>query len=295
MSLIGKITHMLGHDEEQSSLSQKAKKQERLLEHVIDMTDIRITNVANYHDALLPAIQVAEAYFAQTLDCIPGPIALDSPIAVLSQLFPQLGDMAAGLGRSLAVKNGLPALVKAGHSRLYGLLGVRIKSMPEGGQIIVDHTVRSLAANPATVRRLLRIAAFDSLLQGFANDHLHYEKKLEQARMQKELLQETRAMAARPLDTPRPATSIRASHDKQSPEQILASLQDWLYAPQSRLRLETNNAHIITTTKDKEDWRLPRLITQDRRHWYVCLIEFPTNMASKALAAESHNHRFILI
>jgi hypothetical protein len=289
MSLIGKITHMLGHDEDQSSLS----REERLLTHVIEMTDIRIANVANYRDALLPAVKVAEAYFEQTLDCIPGPIALDGAPSILPWLFPQPEDMTAGLGRSMAVKNELEALAKAGHARLYALLGARVKPAPEGGQIMVDHTVRSLASNPTAVRHLLRHAAFDSLLQGFANDHLHYEAKLKQARSQQKLLQEKGAVTARSQGVALPAASIRT---EQNPEQILASLKDWLYAPQSRLRLETSNAYIIAAdTEDGEDWRFPLLITQDRRQWHVCLIGFPIGMARKALAAESHNHRFILI
>ncbi|MDR3055597.1 MAG: hypothetical protein LBU53_09385 [Zoogloeaceae bacterium] len=292
MSLLGKITSLLGHDEEQSHPSKMAQEREKLLGHVIDMTDFRIANVANYSDMLLPAIDVAQAYFEQTLDCIPGPIALDSNHPTLPKLFPQPEDMTASLGRSLSVKNELEALEKAGHARLYALLGVRPKPGEDGQTIIADHTVRSLGASPAAVRRLLKIAAFDSLLQGFANENLHYDKKLEQARARQELLQEAGSATARSLNAISP---VRA-HQEQSPEQVLAGLQDWLYAPQSRLRLETNNCYTIAAeSADDEDWNFPLLVTQDRRQWYVCLIGFPINMAKKALAAEHHNHRFILI
>lgn len=292
MSLIGKISSLLGHDEDQSPPSRKTQEQENLLEHVIDMTDIRITNVANYGDTLLPAAEVARAYFEQTLDCIPGPIALDSDHPTLPRLFPQPEDLTASLGRSLAVKNELEAHAEAGHSRLYALLGVRPKPAEGGGTILADHTIRSLGASPTAVRRLLQIAAFDSLLQGFANENLHYDKKLEQARTQQELLQEAGAATLRSLNA---ATAVHAQQE-QSPEQVLTGLQDWLYAPQSRLRLETNNCYTIAAaSEDDEDWNFPLLVTQDRRQWYVCLVGFPVEMARKALAAEHHNHRFILI
>ncbi|GHT91849.1 hypothetical protein AGMMS49545_08460 [Betaproteobacteria bacterium] len=295
MSLFGKITSLLGHDEEQSHPSRITQEQEKLLKHVIDMTDFRIANMANYGDTLLPAVNVAQAYFEQTLDCVPGPIALDSNHPTLARLFPQPEDMVASLGRSLSVKNELEALEKAGHARLYALLGVRSKPGEDGQTVIADHTVRSLGVSPAAVRHLLKIAAFDSLLQGFANENLHYDKKLEQARMQKELLQEARLSAARPLAAALATTPARAHHE-QSPEQVLAGLQDWLYAPQSRLRLETGNCYTIAAeSADEEDWNFPLLVTQDRRQWYVCLIGFPINMAKKALAAEHHNHRFIMI
>ena len=292
MGLIGKITSLLGRDEEQTPRSPKTQEQENLLEHVIDMTDIRIANVANYRETLLPAAEVARAYFEQTLDCIPGPIALDSDHPTLPKLFPQPEDLTASLGRSLAVKNELEAYAKAGHARLYALLGVRPKPAEGGGTFLADHTVRSLGASPAAVRHLLQDAAFDSLLQGFANENLHYDKKLEQARAQQELLQEAGAAPIRSLST----TPSPLAHQAQSPEQVLTGLQDWLYAPQNRLRLETNNCYTIPSgSDDDEDWNFPLLVTQDRRQWHVCLVGFPIKMARKALAAEHHNHRFILI
>jgi hypothetical protein len=295
MSLIGKITSLLGQNETQSPPSPKTREQEKLLEHVVKMTDIRIANVANYSDTLLPAAEVAQAYFEQALDCIPGPIALDSDHLTLPTLFSQPGDIAASLGCSLAVKNELETYAKAGHSRLYALLGVRPKQGENGQTVLADHTVRSLGVSPIAVRHLLKTAAFDSLLQGFANENLHYDIKLEQARMQQEFLQEARATAARPLSIAQTTIPSRA-HQEQSPEQLLVCLQDWLYAPQSRLRLETQNSYTIAAQdEDEEDWRFPLLITQDRRQWYVCLVGFPVSMAREALAAAHHNHRFILI
>ncbi|MDR1890219.1 MAG: hypothetical protein LBQ81_12710 [Zoogloeaceae bacterium] len=292
MSIIGKITSLLGHDEDQSPSSRKTPEQESLLKHVIDMTDIRIANVENYSSALLPAIEVAQAYFEQTLNCIPGPIALDSDHLTLPRLFPQPEDIMASLGRSLAVKNELEMYAKAGHSRLYALLGGRAKPAEDGRTILADHTIRSLGASPTAVRHLLRIAAFDSLLQGFANENLHYDKKLEQARAQQELLQEAGTATVRSVSSAPPVRT----RQKQSAEQVLASLQDWLYAPQSRLRLETNNCYTITAeSDDEENWSFPLLVTQDRRQWHVCLVGFPVSMARKALVAEHHNHRFILI
>ncbi|MDR3157847.1 MAG: hypothetical protein LBU11_02305 [Zoogloeaceae bacterium] len=300
MSLIRKITGLLGHGEEPSKVSPREERRDALLAHVVEMTDMRIADESNYQEVLLPAIKIARAYYEQSLDIVPGPVALDSAHFLLSRIFPNPEDIPACLGRSLAVKNELPGCEKDESPRLYALLGVRIKQTQENKLVFTDHTVRSLAPSPIQVRQILKEAAFDSLLQGFANENLHYEKKLEQARAQYELLQAVGVAAhhaedANVMQQGKTPPLVRAYINK-SADQVLSSLREWLYSPQHLMRISMSEGFLVQEGgKDEEEWRLPLMVTQDRRQWNVCLISFPVVMARKALKVEAHNHRFILI
>jgi hypothetical protein len=300
MSLIGKITGLLGHDDgqPQENLSRE-RKQAALLAHVVEMTDMRIADEPGYQEILLPAVRIARAYYEQSLDIVPGPVALDSAHFLLSRIFPNPEDISACLGRSLAVKTELPPHEKNENLRLYALLGVRIKSTPENKLAFTDHTVRSLAPSPILARQILKETAFDSLLQSFANENLHYEKKLEQARIQHELRQAA-GVTAHHAENSGAASGVatplaRASFNK-SADQVLVNLREWLYAPQHLMRISMADGFLVQEgSKDEEEWRLPLMVTHDRRQWNVCLVSFPVKMALKALKAEAHNHRFILI
>ncbi len=297
MSFLGKLTRLFG----QEDAPTPAEKE--WLAHVVEMTDHRIASVPTYQDVLSPAIDLALAYFEQTLALIPGTVAMDSANPLLPQLFPHPEDLSASLGRSLAVKQELPALMEEGHTRLYALLGMRTKISPEDGQpYLTDHTIRALSPNPAAVRQNLQDAAFDSLLQGFANENLHYQKKLELAQTQKELLKEARAQAGRKTDYSGVSQSLdahisRASQDL-SADKVLQNLKEWIQTPENCMRLCNRSGHALRPTPEQETadaLHLPLMATQDRRQWLVCLVEFPVPLARDALAAENHNHRFILI
>ncbi|MDR2364973.1 MAG: hypothetical protein LBD68_03845 [Zoogloeaceae bacterium] len=298
MSLIGKITGLLGHDEQQQEIPPKEQRQDDLLARVVEMTDMRIAEESNYQEVLLPAIKIARAYFEQSLDVVPGPVALDSAHFLMSRIFPSPEDIPICLGRSLAVKTELSRHENAQCQRLYALLGARVKKTPENEQIFTDHTVRSLAPSPSQVRQILKETAFDSLLQGFANENLHYEKKLEQVRAQHELLQAagvTAHHAEGAAASGRTPPLVRASFNK-SADRVLVSLREWLYAPQHLMRISMAEGFLVREGgESEEEWRLPLMVTQDRRQWNVCLISFPVAMAREALKAAAHNHRFILI
>jgi hypothetical protein len=262
------------------------------------MTDMRIADENDYREILLPAIKIARAYFEQSLAIVPGPVALDSAHFLMSRIFSNPEDIPSCLGRSLAVKTELPQYEKTQCQRLYALLGARIKKTPENEQIFTDHTVRSLAPSPNQVRQILKETAFDSLLQGFANENLHYEKKLEQVRAQHELLQAA-GVAAHYTESGgasgRTPPLVRASFNK-SADRVLVNLREWLYAPQHLMRISMAEGFLVQEGgESEEEWRLPLMVTQDRRQWNICLISFPVDMAREALKAAAHNHRFILI
>ncbi|MDR2678794.1 MAG: hypothetical protein LBB51_05090, partial [Zoogloeaceae bacterium] len=125
------------------------------------------------------------------------------------------------------------------------------------------------------------------------NQHLHYEKKLEQVRSQQELLQEARIASTHAAQAVSSLASVQQV--ASNPEKVLASLVDCLFAPRERLYMHYEEGYPLHMGNDKENNLLPMMITYDRRHWLVCIVGFPIAMAQEALEKEAHNHRFILI
>jgi len=270
-----------------------------LLAHTIAMTDPRLDSVPHYAETLRPLIDHARTYYEQSVNTLPGPVRLDGGSPLLPLIFTSPEDMRVGLGRSLEVRQHLPALLEEGHPRLCALLALRTRALPGARQFtLTDHTFGSLATSPDGVRLSLRDAAFDSLLQGFANTTHYRQQKLELMLSQKELLQA--AAATHKVHTAGVSQSIdahiyRANKDL-SPERVLQNLVEWLGNPEPFLRLE-NRTGLTLKAEDEAATviHLPQLSCQDRRQWLVCLAEFPAEMASAALARETHPHRFIMI
>lgn len=293
MSIFSKLTQMFGSAEAPES------EEDILLAHTVAMTDPRLDSLPNYGESLQPLIDHAHTYYEQSVHTLPGPVRLDEESPLLPLIFPNPDDMMAGLGRSLEIKQQLPDLLEEGHPRLWALLGLRTRVMPGTTQaVLTDHTFRSLAASPEGVRLALRDAAYDSLLQGFANETNYRQQKLELMQSQKELLQE--AAATRKVRTSGVSQSIdshiyRANKDL-SPDRVLQNLIEWLGNPEPFLRLENRTGLTLKVGEEATGLiHLPLLSSQDRRQWLVCLVEFPAEMASEALARESHTHRFIMI
>lgn len=294
MSLLGKLTRLFGQD------SPATAALDPWLDQVVAATDPRIAQVPTYKEQLAPALEQARIYFAEALAQVPGPLPLDVPHPLHTQLFPEPGDLQAALGRSMAVKQEMTALENAGHTQLFALLGMRLKTTEaDAAPQLTDHTLRSLAPSPAQARQSLEDTALDSLLQGFAHITRHQQSKLELAQSQKERVQEARSQSQRRarfsgISQSLDAHIARASHEL-NPEKILASLLDWLSSPESCLRINLAHGHLLRPSPPHEALQLPMLSSQDRRQWLVCLVEFPITQARAALAAENHNHRFILI
>ncbi|MDR0529567.1 MAG: hypothetical protein LBG69_08170 [Zoogloeaceae bacterium] len=298
MGIFDRLTRMMGAGDDKVSREERAREQ--LLAHVVEMTDRRLAGLSDYGEKLFPAIEFARLYYEEILSTLPDNITLDGSHKLLVEIFPQPEDRCICLGRSLAVKHELPHHRERHRSRVYALLGMRQKEVSGGGKQFVDHTLRSLRHSPNAVRRALMDAAFDSLLQNFANQNLHYEKKLEQALLYEKMLQEARLPsqqkeAVSPPETER-APSVRALPPifRDAPEKVLDNLVECLYNPSERLQLEREEGYLLSVP-DEESHVLPLMKTQDRRQWYVCIVGFPVKMAEAALAKEAHNHRFILI
>lgn len=294
MSIFTKFTQMFG------SAQVAETAEDRLLAHTIEMTDTRLASIPGYGDALYPLIDQARSYYEQALSLLPGPVNLaDSENqALLDVIFPNPEDISAGLGRSLEVKQQLPALLEQGHPHLFALLGLRARTQPEATEaVLIDHTFRSLAPGVNAVREALRDAAYNGLLQGFANATSYRQQKLELMQGQKELVNET--VSSHQVRVAGIAQSIdahisRANKDL-TPEKVLDNLKEWLRGPEAYLRLDNRTGHSIRTAADTPAMHLPLLTSQDRRQWLVCLTEFPIELAQEAVARESRTHRFIMI
>ncbi|MDR1849186.1 MAG: hypothetical protein LBQ75_04035 [Zoogloeaceae bacterium] len=287
MNLFEQLTQLVAGKKDQG-----AEKRELLLAHVIEMTDRRIAKVPSYEEDLWPAIQFAKIYFSEVWDSVPGPFALDDKKFPLEALFPKPEDLTACLGRSTSTKKDLPLHIKRQQSRVCALLGMRPRPGQDEKIQLMDHTVRTLRQSPELVRGALLGAAFNSLLQGFTNQNLRLQQELEQLRIQQEMVEED---SSRPLEETDPALHLRKF--RSDPKVVLTNLVNELYKPTTRLWLKHDDYDCLLLKipgYDKEQ-RLPQMITQDRRHWAVCLVEFPIEMAEEALAKETHNHRFILI
>ncbi|MCL2075193.1 MAG: hypothetical protein FWH15_01890 [Betaproteobacteria bacterium] len=288
MKLFGQLTNLVGLGKKEASAEDEER--ERLLALAIELTDRRIAKVGSFQETLWPAIQFARIYFAEVLRSIPGPFALDDQRLPLDVFFPNPDDLTACLGRSIDVKNELPHHINRQRQRVFALLGMRLRTGQDGKMQLADHTIRSLRRTPESVRSALLKVAFESLLQGFANQNLHHEKKQEQLRSQQEMLKKSVGAHSR---LPTETDDLEPDLPKSAidPKILLYELVEDLHNPAARLRLEYDNAHIVTG----KELRLPLLITQDRRQWLIGIVEFPVSMAQKALEKETHNHRFILI
>ncbi|MCL2020906.1 MAG: hypothetical protein FWG81_02080 [Betaproteobacteria bacterium] len=292
MNLFGQLTQLIGMGEKDSS--PKNEEQELLLARTIEMTDRRIAKVESFRETLWPAIQFARIYFSEVLESIPGPFLLDNKKFPFEELFPNQEDLTACLGRSIATKNELPRHILKKRKRVFALLGMRPRTRQDEKIQLVDHTLRSLRRSAASVRRAMLSAAFESLLQGFANRYLHHEKKLEQLRSQQEMLRKSsNTSTSPPVDMGVPEPDFpKLMHD---PKEVLAHLVEELHNPARRLQLEYDDGYPLGAQEHGKDYLLPQLKTQDRRHWFICIVEFPVAMAQEALDKETYNHRFILI
>jgi len=290
MNLFGQLTQLIGRGKKDDS--PWTEGQELLLSHAVEMTDRRIAKVAGFQETLWPAIQFTRIYFSEVLESIPGPFYLDRDNPILDEIFHSPEEVTACLGRSIATKHELPHHIEQKRKRVCALLGVRPRAGKDEKFLLGDHTIRSLRRSPGSLRRSLLRAIFDSILQGFANQNLHYEKKLAQLHVQQETLRRLNGIAS-PQDEETHVNPPEFPKLTRDPKEVLERLVDELHNPTNRIQLSYDNGHTLTTPSI--DCHMPRLVTQDRRHWFVCMVEFPVEMAEEALKKETYNHRFILI
>lgn len=264
------------------------------LERIVTLVGHSIQDAEDFSARAIAAAEFAISYFDRQLAAIPGelPVSLTDlqGAGQASALFPEEGDLLRALGRSLAVKDELPDLVEAGHETLYALLGVRQRPGTPRQTQFTDHTVRSLGATPDEVRQRLKLAAYERLLKEFA-EHVETLRRKERL-LTIEWEWNQRHDAPRPQEAGDRPEFVYAAQEL-TPPKLLQGLIDRLHSPTRYISLDG-----VRSGTGASEWlhgELPRLRTADRREWQVCIVAIPIADALHALAAETHNHRYLFI
>jgi hypothetical protein len=269
-----------------------------LLEHVPAVLGDEILAAPEFAAVLAPAIDFADQYLKHQVAGIPGPLALSSAARagdpLMSRLFADQGELRAGLGRSLEVKESIVQLAVAGHVHTYALLGMRLKRgvepAPGEAPVFADHTVKGLADTEAGTRQAIRIAALRRIIKNF-------DQHLAKLREKQRLLKVEWNIENHPPARDGGTEFVHASSEL-TPANMVRGLAAWLRRPEEVLRLTAGEIRIPGRSADGAQsghYELPVLHCADRRQWIVCLAAFPTFEAAEALKAETRIHRYIFI
>lgn len=308
MKVIGKLKTLFGQDPARTDLGWH-------MDRFIELLDPAITRLPDYRRTLEPATEFAHEYCLRLAAVLPGPYAVSESghgsDPLLSALFPRREDIAAAFGRSIEVRDRLPAFATGTPVEVHALLGLRQRvtaAPPDTPSSLsrawskprfVDHTLRSLALSEQEVRRQFASAAFDSLRHAYLQKVEELRRRRKQAHSERQLMLEVSTVTGDPAEEPDTAPCADAD---LSPAGLLAGLAAWLHAPQEHLRLEMGNqdAQVILPHPDPaqrglQKLELPTLVGVDRRRWPVCLVRFACEDALAAVSRESMAHRYLLI
>jgi hypothetical protein len=308
MKMIGRLKTLLSPGSAQTDLGWH-------MDRFVEILDPAIARLPDYRKTLEPAARFAQQYCTHLAAALPGPYAVSEhrygSDPLISALFPRREDIATALGRSIEVRDSLPALATGAPTELYALLGLRQRvtaappdALPSLSRAwsrprFVDHTLRSLALSEQEVRQQFAAAAFDSLRHGYLQHIEEQRRRYKQRHNERQLMREVAAVGGDPVEEP----DDDAHGDVDlSPAGLLAGLTAWLYAPHRHLRLEMGNEdaqvilpHADPTQRGLQKLELPTLNGVDRRRWPVCLVHFPYEEALAAVSRESMAHRYLLI
>lgn len=276
-------------------------RQHPLLARVVATVGTDIAEAENFAKLLLPAIESAVEYFDRQIALIPEPLPLSEKLhgsgAGVAALFPERDEVGRTLGRSLAVKERLPDLIRDGHSEIYALLGMRPKPV-EGAvaaPVFADHTLHSLGNSLTDSQDTLRLAAFDRLLRNFAE---HAEKLRRKERLPKQEWERQAVAVGKEIEIGDNTEFVHAAREL-APDNLLQSLIRWLGQPESFFRLEPSGITLPGSppvgASSRKPIELPLLRCSDRRQWLVCFVRLSAAESVHALRRETHNHRYIFI
>lgn len=273
-----------------------AKPTHRFVEKVVSSLGESITEAKNFEPILVGALHSAEAYYHRQIQAIPGPFRISTKPAndnpFVQAVFPDRESVITALGRSIEVRDFLPALAKDGKTHVVGLLGAREKaSREESGRLeFADHTIRSIGHSEEYCRDSLRNSCLHRLLGEF-RDHTDILRKRERLLKSEWNIESSVTSSAQPTGNSAPEF-VFATKELQ-PDNILKGLVAWLETPENHLRIESSN--VLISGPGAPTSELPVMRCTDRRHWTVSLVEIPVQEAMDALASESRCHRYIFI
>jgi hypothetical protein len=267
----------------------------RFVEKVVVALGESISEANNFEPILAQALHSAELYYHQQILAVPGPFEVSvndaGDNAFSRMVFPLPEDIQAALGRSIEVRDFLPALARDGNLEFFGLLGVREKAANEIVPSLQfgDHTIRSVGHTEDYCRESLRNSCLHRLLGQFRE---HVETLRNRGRLLKTEWNIENRMDSSVVNEDHEPEFVIAEQVLQ-PDNLLRGLVAWLETPEKHLRIESSN--IVLADQGGERTELPIMRCADRRHWVVSLVKIPVQEALAALASESRCHRYILI
>ena len=254
------------------------------VERAVDLTDQLLRAVSGYQHVLEAAVAHGLAHCEALVAALPGPVDIHARAfaadPLVHALFPAVDDISTTLGRSGAVRDFLGSPSAADGEDFFALLGVRrheknVMGMALWGDLVrgdspqvllyfSDHTLFGVATELAETRRMLRAAAFDSLVRGFTDD--------------------------------------LGDNHKLLAEEKLAALTAWLAKAEEHLKLEPVSITVDLLGVKSEAGatgahrlELSELSGRDRRRWSVLLGRFSRAEALAAVARQEQAHRYMVI
>ncbi len=272
---------------------------------VVAAVDPRIGALADHAEHLGPAIRHARRHFARVAGEIPGPITVSARRhgrdPALGVLFPSVGDIVQGIGRSMELREAMKR-ADPGADHVHALLGVRRKSRPDRGgrgdesgatHHLSDHTFRSLGPTEQHAREALGEAAFSSLVRSFSTGvvgmHRQHRLASSENELNREILSRMGGSGGEALEN-----HLAEAARSLEPRQIMVDLVACLQNPERHLRLDAGNGHRVDSD-GQAGIHLPLLSGTDRRDWLVCVARLPMDEVRMAMEAEPRAHRFIMI
>lgn len=318
MNILGKLSALFSPEN-----IAEVDEESALIDQVVSATEPAIASVAGYREVLLPAVRHAIDHYTRVVEAIPGPVSISYQSyradPLVKALFPNHEEIAVALGRSIEVRDAIKDHAASNRGSICALLGMRMRTgdgrrpsrdcvehtdFATTANLLADHTFRDLASDEDEVRQALRDAAFKSLVKTFATEIKSRHREMRLLKTDRDVSQEfIRAGHAHHHHTVRTLDLHLERHAEDlSPEGTLLALADWLWSPESHLRLEADGGHGVThiqqgpgSASSEQHLYLPLLATTDRRQWLVCITRVPVEEAMQAVARENRAHRHILV
>lgn len=288
----------------------------RAIDHAVESVEPSLKAVSGYERRLEPAVRQAQAYCRGLVDGIPGPVGISAQAfaedPLVHALFATAADIDAMLGNSRDVREFLSVGVDGALDCACALLGVRrheksVLGMAMDGEVLrsdvaqkliyfSDHTLFGMSGDPEHLHARLEQAAFDSLLQSYADQVAEWRRAREEAYGRWSLAR------AQGQGLEAAAEALRQATGAIEPERLLEGLADWLAEPSSHLRLAptsvaVDRAGVVADggCEGCTTLAFPELVGRDRRHWLVLLVRIRRSEAREAVDRHDRATRYIVI
>lgn len=297
-----------------------------MIEHAVTAVDPLIRQVAGYQGKLAPAVRHALDYCGDIVARIPGPYEISRAAfasdPLVHALFATADDVEIMLASNQCARDLLydPSF---GGGQCCAMLGMRHREKagfgtqlsgsvvrrdePQKALYFTDHTLTAPGPDLDTVKNRLRIALFDSLLKGLADEITSV--RTERATLNKEqAIESAWAKSGQSNHAPEAHTRrldelharLRSTADALQPAKLLDTLVACLVAPEPYLHIapvtvSVDRTGIITADGSGEPLHFAELTGRDQRRWAVMLVLVNHDEARRALERFEFSRRHIVI